>query len=50
MKTDKNFKGNKGKEILEVDENILPPPTYIEIDNIITNLKWLQGLKTFPQK
>jgi hypothetical protein len=39
MKTDKKFEGNKGKEISEADETILPLPTYIEIDNIITNLK-----------
>jgi hypothetical protein len=39
MTTDKKFEGNKGKKISEADENILPPPTYIEIDNIITNLK-----------
>jgi hypothetical protein len=39
MKTGKKFEGNKGKEILQVDENILPPPTYIEYNNIIINLK-----------
>jgi hypothetical protein len=39
LKADKKFEGNKGKEILEVDENTLPPSTYIETDNIITNLK-----------
>jgi hypothetical protein len=39
MKTDKKFEGNKGNEISEADENILPPTTYIDIDNIITNLK-----------
>jgi hypothetical protein len=27
MKTDKKSECNKGKEISEVDENILPPPT-----------------------
>jgi hypothetical protein len=37
--TNKKSEGNKGKEILELDENILPSPTYIEIDNVITNLK-----------
>jgi hypothetical protein len=32
MKTDKKFEGNKGKEISEVDENILPPQlTYKQI-------------------
>jgi hypothetical protein len=39
MMTGKKFEGNKGEEILEEDENILPPPTYIEIDNVITNLE-----------
>jgi hypothetical protein len=39
MKTYKKFVGNKGKETSEGDENILPPPAYIEIENIITNLK-----------
>jgi hypothetical protein len=33
MKTGRKFECNEGKEISEVDENILPPPTYIEIDN-----------------
>jgi hypothetical protein len=36
MNTDKKPEGNRGKEISEVDENILSPPTYIEIGNIIT--------------
>jgi hypothetical protein len=35
MKTDKKSERNKGKEILEVHENILLPPTYIETDNMI---------------
>jgi hypothetical protein len=38
IKTDKKSEGNKGKEISEVDETILPPTTYIQTDNIITNL------------
>jgi hypothetical protein len=37
MKTGKKFEGNKGKETSEVNESILPPPTYLQTDNIITS-------------